>query len=87
MVYAVAMTTIDRFERALGRKAFWTERILEAKEDERFVQRLRIYPHTLDTFPGTEDPTLGQFPAGMCFTCLSHVAKNHVAKNYVAKNH
>ena len=26
MVYAVAMTTIDRFERALGRKAFWTDR-------------------------------------------------------------
>lgn len=25
MVYAVVMTTIDRFERALGRKAFWTE--------------------------------------------------------------
>ena len=26
MVYAVAMTTIDRFERSLGRKAFWTDR-------------------------------------------------------------
>src|SRR5262245_1095003 len=26
MVYAVTMTTIDRFERALGRKAFWADR-------------------------------------------------------------
>lgn len=26
LVYAVAMTTIDRFERALGRKAFWADR-------------------------------------------------------------
>jgi hypothetical protein len=28
MVYAVVMTTIDRFERALGRKAFWREKCL-----------------------------------------------------------
>lgn len=89
MVYAVAMTTIDRFERALGRKAFWTERILSwPDENERFVQRLRIYPHALRManayysrqkgalvfgyFPGTEDRSSGQFPGGMVFTCLSH---------------
>ncbi len=50
MVYAVAMTTIDRFERALGRKAFWTDRF-ERRGDSRsateFVRRLRIYPHAL----------------------------------------
>src|SRR5262249_20585216 len=37
MVYAAVMTTVDRFERALGRKAFWAERYGE----ERYVQRLR----------------------------------------------
>ena len=56
MVYAVAMTTIDRFERALGRKAFWTDRYLkdqegakqqDKKENQEFVRRLRIYPHAL----------------------------------------
>src|SRR5439155_13243240 len=50
MVYAVAMTTIDRFERALGRKAFWTDRYLSDGSDRsasEFVQRLRIYPHAL----------------------------------------
>ncbi len=51
MVYAAAMTTIDRFERALGRKAFWRDRFdPEADTDERkrqYVQRLRIYPHAL----------------------------------------
>lgn len=49
MVYAVAMTTIDRFERALGRKAFWTDRYQtegSVQQDE-FVPRLRIYPHAL----------------------------------------
>jgi hypothetical protein len=50
MVYAVAMTTIDRFERALGRKAFWTDHFGRGGEPTRgstFVRRLRIYPHAL----------------------------------------
>lgn len=92
MVYAVAMTTIDRFERALGRKALWAERYEEATE-ERFVQRLRIYPHALRManayysrkkmallfgyFPATEDRRSGQFPGGMVFTCLSHDIITH----------
>jgi hypothetical protein len=49
MVYAAAMTTIDRFERALGRKAFWADRFdadCRGPADE-YVQRLRIYPHAL----------------------------------------
>jgi hypothetical protein len=45
MVYAAVMTTVDRFERALGRKAFWADRY--GKPGERYVQRLRIYPHAL----------------------------------------
>lgn len=50
MVYAVAMTTIDRFERALGRKAFWADRFEKdgsVCDDRQYVQRLRIYPHAL----------------------------------------
>jgi hypothetical protein len=95
MVYAVAMTTIDRFERALGRKALWTDRYRRAAKtdghapsENRFVQRLRIYPHALRManayysrnkgsllfgyFPATEDRTSGQFPGGVVFSCLSH---------------
>lgn len=95
MVYAVAMTTIDRFERAMGRKAFWADRSWQqtAAPNDRFVQRLRIYPHALRManayysrskgsllfgyFPGTEDRTSGQFPGGMVFTCLSHDVVAH----------
>ena len=51
MVYAVVMTTIDRFERALGRKAFWTDRyqrgVTATSQTEEYVPRLRIYPHAL----------------------------------------
>ncbi len=51
MVYAVAMTTIGRFEEALGRTALWAPCLTPAKEGEKihsyFVQRLRIYPHAL----------------------------------------
>jgi hypothetical protein len=91
MVYAAAMTTIDRFEQSLGRKAFWTDRFegrAKLKPEDRFVPRLRIYPHALRManayysrsrgallfgyFPATDDRTSGQFPGGMVFTCLSH---------------
>jgi hypothetical protein len=49
MVYAVAMTTIQHFERALGRKALWSDRRFKRRGDYRqqFVRRLRIYPHAL----------------------------------------
>src|SRR5262249_6669754 len=51
MVYAVAMTTIMRFEQALGRTALWAPHFpLEQDEDSEsgyYVQRLRIYPHAL----------------------------------------
>src|SRR5258705_2861208 len=50
MVYAVTMTTIDRFERALGRKAFWADRFqkqIHLDPSDQFVKRLRIYPHAL----------------------------------------
>ena len=50
MVYAVAMTTIRQFERALGRVAFWADHRIRLEGGEfrrQFVQRLRIYPHAL----------------------------------------
>ncbi len=53
MVYAVAMRTIARFERALGRKALWAARPVRddkgevVKNADAYVQRLRIYPHAL----------------------------------------
>lgn len=49
MVYAVAMSTIGHFERALGRPVLWRPRINPEKEadDSQFVRRLRIRPHAL----------------------------------------
>ena len=50
MAYAVAMKTIEHFERALGRVALWSPRILKtngATTGQEFVQRLRIYPHAV----------------------------------------
>lgn len=53
MVYAVAMTTIGHFERALGRVALWAPRRRMWDEDGKtqyrddFVRQLRIYPHAL----------------------------------------
>jgi hypothetical protein len=50
MVYAVTMTTIWNFEKALGRKALWSPR--KVKKDSggyytKYVKTLRIYPHAL----------------------------------------
>jgi len=80
MTYAVAMTTIQNFERALGRPVLWA--------GPEFVQRLRVYPHAMEQqnayyspsqrsllfgyFRATSDDPAIQFPGGMTFTCLSH---------------
>jgi hypothetical protein len=49
MCYAVAMKTIEHFERALGRKALWSSyrHTTAGKFSENYVPRLRIYPHAL----------------------------------------
>ena len=52
MVYAIAMQTIEQFERALGRVALWSPRIPPGLDDEdhrleEYVPRLRIYPHAM----------------------------------------
>ena len=49
MVYAVAMTTIQNFERALGRPVLWAG--MEGNPGDRkskFVRRLRVYPHAME---------------------------------------
>jgi hypothetical protein len=89
MVYAVAMTTIGHFERALGRVALWgSYREHRGTETtEKFVRRLRIYPHALrdrNAYYSPEKKALlfGYFPVEikdefntpgtLVFTCLSH---------------
>jgi hypothetical protein len=52
MVYAVAMSTIQNFEQALGRRALWAPRFERDKDTREVtkseaVHRLRIYPHAL----------------------------------------
>lgn len=50
MTYAVAMRTIEHFEKALGRVALWAPhqtRDPGGKRRDEFVRRLRIYPHAL----------------------------------------
>jgi hypothetical protein len=91
MVYAVSMQTIVNFERNLGRRVLWSERSVPrgAKNewDQKFVRRLRIYPHALREpnayyspvkkallfgyFPAVSDDPVN-LPGGLVFTCLSH---------------
>lgn len=49
MVYAVAMKTIEHFERALGRPVLWRPRINPENrfDDSQFARRLKIRPHAL----------------------------------------
>jgi hypothetical protein len=49
MVYAVAMKTIEHFERALGRPVLWRPRINPDNrfDDSQFVRQLLIRPHAL----------------------------------------
>lgn len=72
MVYAVAMTTIQRFEEALGRRTLWsTGRFVDEEGRPQyvdFVRRLRVYPHALrepNAFysPAKKALLFGYFPA------------------------
>jgi hypothetical protein len=65
-VYAVVMTTITNFEKALGRKVLWAENVPAGRRaageggrteiDFRFVRRLRVYPHALRQANAFYDP-------------------------------
>src|SRR4051794_12518037 len=91
MVYAVAMTTIHNFERALGRRILWSQ--TGAEQGYQFVPRLRIYPHAIgganpsstpkkrallfaSSPASTSDPG-HNLPGGTVFTCLSHDVVAH----------
>jgi len=73
MAYAVAMTTIHNFERALGRRALWSPHIVRDQATGEFVSsepvsRLRVYPHALREANAYYSPEkkallLGYFPA------------------------
>ena len=76
MVYAVAMKTIEYFERALGRVALWAPRFHKytqngaAHIEKHYVRRLRIYPHALREANSYYSPQkkallLGYFPASV----------------------
>jgi len=94
MVYAVAMKTIVNFEQVLGRKVMWAERSRDAQGNffqravDRFVPRLRIYPHALRAqnafyspskvallfgyFHASTTDPRDELPGGVVFSCLSH---------------
>jgi hypothetical protein len=79
MVYAVVMTTIKNFERAIGRPVMWSDRspeqmgkswsdLTEADRKSMFVPRLAIYPHALREANAYYSPVkkallFGYFPA------------------------
>ncbi|HEY3568757.1 MAG TPA: hypothetical protein VGP73_12550 [Thermoanaerobaculia bacterium] len=91
MVYAVAMTTIHNFERALGRRVLWSQ--AGAAQGYQFVPRLRIYPHAMREanayysplkkallfgyFPASTSEAGHNLPGGTVFTCLSHDVVAH----------
>ncbi len=88
MVYAVAMTTIKNFEKALGRKITWSSLLKKGNNNTDFVERLRIYPHALREpnayyspekkavlfgyFSANPDSPSSMLPGATVYTCLSH---------------
>ncbi|MFP5282114.1 MAG: peptidase S8, partial [Actinomycetes bacterium] len=88
MVYAVARSTVEQFERALGRPVFW-----RALPDGRFRRRLTLRPHALRQANAFYDPekaelAFGYFdadaddpgehmPGSRVYSCLSHDIITH----------
>jgi hypothetical protein len=97
MAYAISMKTIEYFEKALGRVSLWAPREVQetltnedgtssSRQHQRYVQRLRIYPHALRAENAYYSPEkkallLGYFtsrpgesgaPSEPIFTALSH---------------
>lgn len=94
MAYAVVMKTIDTFERALGRPVLWADRTYDEDQQtylpmaERYVPRLRIYPHAFrgeNAYYSPQKKALlfGYFnsrattasrdlPGGLIYACSSH---------------
>lgn len=89
MVYSVAMLTIKNFEQALGRKILWSpQRVKDSKIYEKYVEKLRVYPHAMREanayysplkkallfgyFSSTPSDETLHMPDSLVFTCLSH---------------
>lgn len=90
-VYTVAMKTLAHFEVSLGRKIIWSPRKYASNTrrdaSDRYVDRLRIYPHAFRDANAYYDPDKNailfgyfeaasqvqgtNFPGGVIFTCLS----------------
>jgi hypothetical protein len=98
MVYAVTMRVIRHFEQALGRLVLWAPDMRRDAEggalQERYVGRLRVYPHALREANAYYSPDkkallFGYFSAPAAdgatsgrltvFTCLSHDIVAHEA--------
>ncbi|MCA1647522.1 MAG: S8 family serine peptidase [Chloroflexi bacterium] len=90
MAYAIASKTIEHFERALGRVALWAPNSSgkpNVDRGDRYVQRLRIYPHALRAgnafysperrslllgyFFASQTTAVDMLPGGVVFTALS----------------
>jgi hypothetical protein len=59
MVYAVAMNTIQTFEKALGRRSMWARHTEAPDKQDKwagYVKRLRVYPHALRDQNAYYDP-------------------------------
>ena len=72
MVYAVAMTTVEAFEQALGRRVLWSPHRDPKTLSTSLVQKLRIYPHALRSPQHYYDPErkallFGYFPIAADF--------------------
>jgi hypothetical protein len=81
MAYAVAMSTIQNFEQALGRRALWAPRFrrdLRTREvtSAEPVQRLRIYPHALREANAYYSPEKKALLFGYFPSVLSNPAEN-----------
>jgi hypothetical protein len=106
MVYAVAMNTVRHFEQALGRLLFWATLYDEKSpsgQRDKYVQRLRLYPHAMRAANAYYSPDkvailFGYFagPSGMVFSCLSndiiahettHAILDGMHRRYVEDNH
>ncbi|HEY5785963.1 MAG TPA: S8 family serine peptidase [Microlunatus sp.] len=85
MVYAVALATVERFERALGRPVLWRG---VGRTGDSYRPRLTLRPHALyepnayyspaqgallfGYFDSSADDPLGQWSGSRTYTCLSH---------------
>ena len=86
MVYAVAMKTVEHFERALGRPVLWRPKTVNKKPV--FTPRLQIRPHALRQanayyspddvallfgyFDASADDPGNLLPGSRVYSCLSH---------------